>query len=56
MTKLIVNADDFGLSEAVNYGIISAYKNGIVRSTTIMAGMPAFDLSLIHISEPTRPY
>ena len=43
MTKLIVNADDFGLSEAVNYGIISAYKNGIVRSTTIMAGMPAFD-------------
>ncbi len=30
MTKLIVNADDFGLSEAVNYGIISAYKNGIV--------------------------
>ena len=26
MTKLIVNADDFGLSEAVNYGIISAYK------------------------------
>lgn len=43
MTKLIVNADDFGLSEAVNYGIISAYKNGIVRSTTIMPGMPAFE-------------
>lgn len=43
MIKLIVNADDFGLSEAVNYGIISAYKNGIVKSTTIMAGMPAFN-------------
>ena len=43
MTKLIVNADDIGLSEAVNYGILSAYKNGIVSSTTIMAGMPAFD-------------
>ena len=43
MTKIIVNADDFGLSEAVNYGIISAYKNGIVRSTTIMPGMPAFE-------------
>lgn len=43
MTKLIVNADDIGLSEAVNYGILSAYKNGIVRSTTIMPGMPAFD-------------
>ena len=43
MTKLIVNADDFGLSEAVNYGILSAYKNGIVTSTTIMPGMPAFE-------------
>ena len=43
MTKIIVNADDLGLSEAVNYGIISAYKNGIVRSTTIMPGMPAFE-------------
>ena len=51
MTKLIVNADDFGLSEAVNYGIISAYKNGIVRSTTIMAGMPAFDLAVELLKE-----
>lgn len=43
MTKLIVNADDFGLSEAVNYGIISAHRNGIVKSTTIMTGMPGFE-------------
>lgn len=43
MTKLIINADDFGLSEAVNYGIISSYRNGIVKSTTIMPGMPAFE-------------
>ena len=43
MTKMIVNADDFGLSEAVNYGILSAHKNGIVTSTTIMPNMPAFD-------------
>lgn len=43
MTKLIVNADDFGLSEGVNYGIVSAYKNGIVKSTTMMVGMPAFE-------------
>lgn len=41
--KLIINADDFGYSNGVNYGIIDAYKNGIVRSTTIMAGMPGFD-------------
>ncbi|KEQ17415.1 chitin disaccharide deacetylase [Endozoicomonas numazuensis] len=38
--KLIANADDYGLSEGVNYGIIDAYQNGIVRSTTMMVGMP----------------
>lgn len=43
MTKLIINADDFGYSEAVNYGIISAYKCGVVRSTTTMANMPGFE-------------
>ncbi len=41
--KLIVNADDYGLSEGVNYGIISAHLNGIVTSTTIMANMPYFE-------------
>ncbi|MCF0147809.1 MAG: chitin disaccharide deacetylase [Clostridium sp.] len=40
--KLIINADDFGFSKGVNYGIIDSYKNGVVRSTSIMAGMPAF--------------
>lgn len=43
MSKLIVNADDFGYCEAVNYGIISAHRNGVVTSTTIMANMPGFD-------------
>lgn len=43
MRQIIVNADDFGLSEAVNYGIIKAYEQGIVTSTTIMANMPAFE-------------
>ena len=43
MTKLIINADDFGYCEAVNYGIISAHKNGIVSSTTMMANMPGFE-------------
>lgn len=41
--RLIVNADDFGLSEAVNYGILKAHQKGIVTSTTIMAAMPGFD-------------
>jgi len=38
--KLIVNADDFGLSKGVNLGIIEAFKNGIVTSTTLMMNMP----------------
>ncbi|MFI3210045.1 MAG: carbohydrate deacetylase [Peptostreptococcaceae bacterium] len=42
MTKLIINADDFGYSKAVNYGIIESYKSGVVTSTTIMANMPGF--------------
>jgi predicted glycoside hydrolase/deacetylase ChbG (UPF0249 family) len=41
--RIIFNADDFGLSKGVNYGIIEAYLNGVVRSTTMMAGMPGFD-------------
>ena len=36
--KIIFNADDFGLTKGVNLGIIETFKNGPVRSTTIMAG------------------
>lgn len=38
--KLIINADDFGLSESINNGIIEAYKEGLISSTTIMINMP----------------
>jgi len=41
--RLIVNADDFGLSEAVNRAVIQAHENGIVTSTSIMAGGAAFE-------------
>lgn len=43
MKTLIVNADDFGYSKGVNLGIIEAYQNGIVTSTTIMPGLEGFD-------------
>jgi chitin disaccharide deacetylase len=35
--RLIVNADDFGLTSGVNRGIIQAYEQGIVTSATLMA-------------------
>ncbi|UPM54018.1 chitin disaccharide deacetylase [Gottfriedia acidiceleris] len=43
MTKLIVNADDFGFSKGVNYGIIEAHLNGIVNSATMMMNMYALE-------------
>lgn len=38
--KLIINADDFGFSKSINAGIIGAYKEGLISSTTIMINMP----------------
>lgn len=40
--KLIVNADDFGLSRGVNFGVLDAYQNGVVRSASLRAGGRAF--------------
>jgi predicted glycoside hydrolase/deacetylase ChbG (UPF0249 family) len=37
---LIVNADDFGLSEGVNAGIIEAHEHGIVSSASLMVRRP----------------
>lgn len=37
--KLIVNADDFGYSRAVSYGIVDAHHTGIVTSTTMMCNI-----------------
>lgn len=39
--SLIVNADDFGLTEGVNASIVSCHDSGAVTSTTLMANMSA---------------
>jgi hopanoid biosynthesis associated protein HpnK len=41
--RLIVNADDFGLTAGVNRGIVEAHTGGIVTSTTLMANSAAFE-------------
>ncbi|NVF11813.1 carbohydrate deacetylase [Anaerococcus sp. AGMB00486] len=43
MGRLIINADDFGYDRGVNTGIIEAFNEGVVTSTTLMATMPGFD-------------
>jgi predicted glycoside hydrolase/deacetylase ChbG (UPF0249 family) len=41
--RLIVNADDFGLTEGVNRAIVEAQERGIVTSATLMANARAFE-------------
>lgn len=43
MKKLIINADDYGLHEVINQGIIEGFMHGCISSTSIMAGAPAFE-------------
>ena len=42
MRAVIINADDFGIDESVNLGIIKGHLEGVVSSTTIMASGKAF--------------
>ena len=43
MRRLIVNADDFGMTRGVNRAIVEASEQGIITSTTLMATARAFD-------------
>lgn len=41
MKKILLRADDLGYSEAINYGIEKAVKEGLIRSVGVMVNMPA---------------
>lgn len=43
MRRLIINADDFGLTPGVNRAIVEAHEHGVLTSTTLMANSLAFD-------------
>ncbi|GAB2639674.1 carbohydrate deacetylase [Vibrio panuliri] len=49
--KLIVNADDFGLTVKVNEAICKALDAGIVKSTTLMMNQPATNHAIRLIKE-----
>ncbi|HEX4424499.1 MAG TPA: ChbG/HpnK family deacetylase [Terriglobales bacterium] len=43
MRRLIINADDFGLTRGVNRAIVEGHEDGVITSSTLMANGPAFD-------------
>lgn len=51
MGYLIINADDYGYSAGVNYGIIDAHQKGILTSTTMMANMSGFEEGVLLAKE-----
>ncbi len=44
--RILVRGDDLGYSEAVNYGIAKAVREGIVRSVGVMPNMPSVEMGL----------
>jgi hopanoid biosynthesis associated protein HpnK len=52
--QLIVNADDLGLSEGINRGIIDCYQNGIVTSATIIPTGVAYEHALKLVRQNAR--
>jgi predicted glycoside hydrolase/deacetylase ChbG (UPF0249 family) len=41
--RLVVNADDFGLSPAISRGILAAHRDGIVSSTSLLGNVADLD-------------
>jgi len=41
--EVIINADDFGLCEAVNQGVVKAFEHGVVTSASILPTGEAFE-------------
>lgn len=50
--KIIFNGDDFGITKACNYAIIDCYKEGVLRSTSMMTNMPGAE----HAAELMKEY
>ncbi|MFZ4698660.1 MAG: ChbG/HpnK family deacetylase [Candidatus Methylumidiphilus sp.] len=46
MKRLIINADDFGLTDGVSAGIVESILHGVVTSTTAMVAVPDADTHL----------
>lgn len=54
MKRLIINADDFGLSPEVNDGIVACHRAGAVTAASCLVNMPGFEQARRHIEENPR--
>jgi len=54
MPRLIINADDLGLTPGVNRAIFEAHARGIVTSTTLMANSAAFDDAVRQVQQSPK--
>jgi predicted glycoside hydrolase/deacetylase ChbG (UPF0249 family) len=51
--RLIVNADDFGLTDGINRAVQDLHQSGALTSTTLMAASPRFD-EAVEISQQQK--
>jgi hypothetical protein len=49
--SLVVTADDFALSDGVDKGILTAFREGIVRNTALLTNYPDLDTSVARIRD-----
>jgi chitin disaccharide deacetylase len=47
MKWLIVNGDDFGITDGINRGIIHAHRHGILTSTSLLVDRPACEAAVV---------
>jgi hopanoid biosynthesis associated protein HpnK len=52
--RLIINADDFGLTQGVDRAIVEAHCHGVVTSSTLMANGRAFDDAIQRAKSASR--
>ena len=52
--RLVVNADDLGLCDAVNAGVLRAHAEGIVTSASLMVDAPAAESAVAAAAEHPR--
>lgn len=52
--RLIINADDFGLSRGITDGILLAYDEGLLTSTSLMVNQPATEYAVSRLESAPR--